>query len=377
MTPLLTALLLLAQDDGFKPIFDGTSLDGWVPQGGGKWSVEEGAILGLTGTGEYGWLCSAKTYGDFILEFDTKHEGTGNSGVQARSRIDEKGVMIGYQFDLDRTRPSSGRLYDEARRKLLQDVPDDPISRGAFKAEDWNKVTIRCEGDRLRSWINQVPIVDYVDSVDLEGLVALQVHSGRDVKVRFRNVRIKDLGRRKWKPLFNGKTFEGWHPIGKGEWSIADGVITGRHAKAEKEFGHMVTDAVHRDFSVRLQFRSLEGDSGFYFRSEEKGALGMAGLQAQIHPKSDAGGLYCSDGRGWVLQPKKEDVAKGFKPGEWNSMTVSARGTRVAVNLNDWRTAELLKDERGRLEGRFALQLHGDQDLHVQFREIQILGDPE
>lgn len=377
MIPLLTALFLLVQDDGFKPIFDGKSLEGWVPQGGGKWSVEEGTILGVTGTGEYGWLCSAKTYGDFILEFEAKHEGTGNSGVQARSRLDEKGVMIGYQFDLDRTRPSSGRLYDEARRKLLQDVPNDPAARGAFKGDDWNKVTIRCEGDHLRSWINQVPIVDYVDSVDLEGIVALQVHSGKDVKVRFRNLRVKDLGRRKWKPIFDGKTFTGWHPIGKGEWSIADGVITGRHAKGEKEFGHRVTDRVYGDFTVRLQFKSVEGDSGFYFRSDEKGALGMAGLQAQIEPKNDVGGLYCSDGRGWVLQPKKEDVAKGFKPGEWNSMTISARGRRVAVNVNDWRTAELLNDEKGRLEGRFALQLHGSQDLHVLFKGIEVLGDPE
>lgn len=377
MIALLTALALLAQDEGYKPLFDGNSLDGWVVQGGGKWSVEEGTILGVTGTGEYGWLCSAKTYGDFILEFEVRHEGTGNSGVQVRSRLDEKGVMIGYQFDLDRTRPSSGRLYDEARRKLLQDVPDDPVSRGAFKAEEWNKIVIRCEADRLRSWVNGKPIVDWIDSVDVVGILALQVHSGKDVKVRFRNLRIRELGRRKWKPLFDGKTFEGWHPIGKGEWSIADGVITGRHAKAEKEFGHMATDRVYGDFTVRLQFKSLEGDSGFYFRSEEKGALGMAGVQAQIHPKSDAGGLYDSDGRGWVLQPKKEEVARAFKPGEWNDLTVSARGTRITVHLNGWRTAALPNDEKGRLEGRFGLQLHGSQDLHVQFRAIEILGEPE
>lgn len=377
MIPLLTSVLLLAGQEGFTPIFDGKSLDGWAPQGGGRWSVEDGTILGVTGDGSYGWLCTKKTYGDFILEFEAKHEANGNSGIQVRSRIDEKGVMIGAQFDLDRTRPSSGRLYDEARRLLLQDVPDDPISRKAFKGDDWNLIVIRCEGDRLRSWVNKIPIVDYIDSVDLDGILAFQVHSGKDVKVRFRNVRIKDLGRRTWKPLLNGKTFEGWHPIGKGDWSIADGVITGRHAKAEKEFGHLVTDAIHRDFTVRLQFRSLEGDSGFYFRSDEKGALGMAGLQGQIEPKNDVGGLYDSDGRGWVAKPKKETVAKAFKPGEWNAMTISAHGTRIALNVNDWRIAELLHDEKGRLEGHFGLQLHGGQDLNVQFRAIEILGDPE
>jgi len=116
---LMMALLLLAsQEDGFTPLFDGKSLEGWVSQGGGTWSVEDGTILGETGDGTYGWLCTKKSYGDFILEFEAKHEANGNSGIQVRSRIDEKGVMIGYQFDLDRTRPSSGRLYDEARRLL-------------------------------------------------------------------------------------------------------------------------------------------------------------------------------------------------------------------------------------------------------------------
>src|SRR5438874_509558 len=110
-------------EDGWNSLFDGKTLNGWVARGGGVFSVDQGAILGLTGSGAYGWLCSEKSYGDFILEVDAKVEGTGNSGVQVRSRIDAKDLMTGYQFDLDRTRPSSGRLYDEARRKLLQDVP--------------------------------------------------------------------------------------------------------------------------------------------------------------------------------------------------------------------------------------------------------------
>jgi hypothetical protein len=369
----------VSQDNGFQSLFDGKTLAGWSPRGGGKWKVDDGTILGETGDGKYGWLCSEKTYGDFILEFEVKPEGNGNSGIQVRSRIDDKELMVGYQFDLDRTRPSTGRLYDEARRLLLQDVPDNPIQRGAFKGDDWNKIRVSCEGDHLRSWVNNVAIADWIDSMDLEGILAFQVHSGlKDpVKMRFRNVRIRELGRRTWKPIFDGKTTSGWHPSGKGEWSIADGVITGRHAKSEKEFGHLVSDVVYRDFTVRLQFRSLEGDSGFYFRSEEKGELGMAGLQAQIEPKNDVGGLYDSDGRGWVSRPKPEEVAKRFKPGEWNDLTVSARGTRITVHLNGWKISELPKDEKGRVEGRFGLQLHGSQALNVQFRAIEILSDPE
>ena len=57
-----------------------------------------------------------------------------------------------------------------------------------------------------------------------------------------------------WKPLWDGKTLDGWHVIGKGEWKVSDGAIRGTHAKEEKEFSHLVTDKVYRDFTVRLKY---------------------------------------------------------------------------------------------------------------------------
>jgi hypothetical protein len=183
---------------GFQSIFDGKTLTGWVPRGGGKFSVDQGTILCETGDGRYGWLCTEKKYGDFELEVETNVEGLGNSGIQVRSAIDDKDLMVGYQFDIDRTRPSTGRLYDEGRRQLLQDVPLNPAARNALKAGEWNRIRIVCFGDRLRSWVNGVPIVDFVDSMDHEGIIALQVHSGKTpVRIRFRNLRIKELGGRK------------------------------------------------------------------------------------------------------------------------------------------------------------------------------------
>lgn len=362
-----------AQDDGFAPLFDGKSLDGWRPVGEGLFRVDQGTILGETGKGGYGWLCTAKTYGDFVLELEVKVEGTGNSGIQVRSRVDEKGTMIGYQFDVDRTRPSSGRLYDEARRKLLQDVPDRPECRNALKPADWNAIRLECRGDHLRSWVNGVAIADYVDSLDLEGIIALQVHSGKDVRVRWRNLRIRDLGRRAWKPLWDGKSLAGWREIGKGNWTVEEGAIVGRHARGEGEFGHLVSEGSYRDFTVRLKYKALRGNSGFYFRVEEKGFSGVSGLQAEIDPLQDAGGLYETNGRAWVVKPRPEDVARWARREDWNEMTVSARGTRIVVHVNGWKTAELLDDAKGRREGKIALQLHGSQDVLVLFKDIEIL----
>ena len=163
----------------------------------------------------------------------------------------------------------------------------------------------------------------------------------------------------KWQPLWDGQTLQGWHPIGKGEWKIENGAIHGTHQKSEKEYSHLVTDKVYQDFTVRLKFKDLKGNSGLYFRLEEKGFSGVSGFQAEMDPKVDVGGLYETNGRSWVSQPKAEDVKKWYKPGEWNEMTVIAHGTHIIVTVNGQKTAELPDDVKGRAEGKLALQMHG------------------
>ena|ERR1044071_5872099 len=174
-----------------------------------------------------------------------------------------------------------------------------------------------------------------------------------------------------WRPLWDGKTFTGWHVIGKGSWKVEDGAIHGVNGKAEKEFGHLVTDRTFKDFTVRLKFRAMKGNSGLYFRVEEKGYSGVSGFQAEIDAQRDVGGLYETNGRAWVSQPREEDVKKWFKPGEWNEMTVSAKGGHIVVHVNGQKSAEL-PDDPGRREGKFALQVHAGQDVDVWFKEIEI-----
>lgn len=174
-----------------------------------------------------------------------------------------------------------------------------------------------------------------------------------------------------WQRLWDGKTFAGWHVIGKGNWEIVDGAIHATHSKEEKEFSHLVTDRIYKDFTARLKFKALKGNSGFYFRIEEKGASGVSGFQAEIDAKNDVGGLYETNGRAWVVKPAPDDVKKWFKPGEWNEMTVSARGGDVIVTVNGMKTAELTNDT-GRAEGHIALQVHGSMDCDVWFKDIQI-----
>ena len=175
-----------------------------------------------------------------------------------------------------------------------------------------------------------------------------------------------------WKPLWDGKTFDGWHKIGVGDWTIEEGAIVGRKKASEREFGHLVTDAVFKNFTVRLKFKALQGNSGLYFRIEDKGASGVSGFQAEIDPTKDTGGLYETNGRAWVVQPKPEDVKGWFKPNEWNEMDVTADGRRIVVHVNGVKTADLA-DDPGRTEGHLALQLHGGNDMLVMFKDIAIL----
>jgi hypothetical protein len=213
-----------ADEEGFKPLFDGKSLTGFKQHGGqAKYSVEDGAVVGrAVPNTPNSFLCTQKEYGDFILEVEFKVSPGLNSGIQIRSQVFEKEMEIefedteegkvvkkkrkipadrvhGYQVEIDpSSRAFSGAIYDEARRgRFLADLKDNEAARNAFKQNEWNKFRIECKGDSIKTWINGVPAVDLKDNMTLKGLIALQVHGvgakTDPLEVRWRNIRIKEL----------------------------------------------------------------------------------------------------------------------------------------------------------------------------------------
>ena len=115
----------------------------------------------------------------------------------------------------------------------------------------------------------------------------------------------------KWVKLFDGKTLQGWHTIPGGEWKAENGTIIGVNDHTDERHGLLVTDKEFDDFELELQFKSVKGNSGLYFRVDETGGMeGVNGLQAEIHPEEYIGGLYETGGRAWVSQPNPEDVKK-------------------------------------------------------------------
>ena len=60
--------LALAENNDFKTLFDGKTLNGWSPAPGGKWVVKDGAIVGTSPKTErrHGMLLTDKQFTDFV-----------------------------------------------------------------------------------------------------------------------------------------------------------------------------------------------------------------------------------------------------------------------------------------------------------------------
>ena len=75
-----------------------------------------------------------------------------------------------------------------------------------------------------------------------------------------------------WKPLFDGKTLEGWEALPGGEWSVIGGAIAGTQEKSEKRHGMLISKNQYSDFEIKLRYKAIKGNSGFYFRVEKSGS---------------------------------------------------------------------------------------------------------
>ena len=184
-------------------IFDGKTLTGWeIPAAEQKWwKVEDGKIVGGSMTEKVPlntFLGSAKSYSNFDLRFKvklTQGEGFTNSGIQVRSSRSKDGHMSGYQVDAGKG--YWGTIWDEARRNKKLTTPVDEKALAA-KVEDfgWNEYRILCEGPRIRTWINGVLAIDYVEkdpAIPLGGLIGFQAHSGGKFLVEFKDITIEAL----------------------------------------------------------------------------------------------------------------------------------------------------------------------------------------
>jgi Domain of Unknown Function (DUF1080) len=183
------------------PLFDGKTFAGWEGDTAKTWRIEDGALVGGSLTEKVPhneFLATTKQYGNFELRLKFKLAGTDgqiNAGVQIRSqRIANHFEMIGYQADLGEG--YYGSLYDESRRKKILAAADKEAVAKVLKLNDWNDYRIRCEGRRIRLWINDVQTVDYTEpdeALEQTGHIAVQIHGGGKAEVRYKDLVIEEL----------------------------------------------------------------------------------------------------------------------------------------------------------------------------------------
>jgi len=191
-----------ADDQDFSPLFDGKSFAGW--EGNLKvFRIEDGAIVAGSlkekiPNNEF--LCTEQQFGDFELRLKAKLVGEGkNAGIQFRSqRIPDHHEVKGYQCDIGemRGRLIWGWIYDESRRKKFLAESDDKETKRAFKPNDWNELVIRCEGNRIQTWLNGYQTVDYTEKekgIESKGIIGLQIHSGPPTEAWYKDIVIRDL----------------------------------------------------------------------------------------------------------------------------------------------------------------------------------------
>ena len=198
-------------EDGWKSLFDGKSLDGWIQKNGtATYRVEDGTIVGQTTLGSpNSFLCTEDDYGDFELEFEVMlFNDELNSGVQIRSNTkepeggEEFGRVNGPQVEIEASGAEgtqSGLIYGEACGGWMSPDAESKHFK-AFKDGEWNSYRIVAKGPRIQTWINGEPIEDLVDQEKYEthpkGFIGLQVHGVGDkgpFEVAWRNIRIKVL----------------------------------------------------------------------------------------------------------------------------------------------------------------------------------------
>jgi len=181
----------------------------------------------------------------------------------------------------------------------------------------------------------------------------------------------KDGSSSTWKSLFDGETLKGWHHVGDGKWVVEDGAIVGKTQKAAKLYGLLVSDETYRNVRVKFSFKSLEGNSGFYVRGHIKPPDRAHGLQVEVDPRNNTGGIYESYGRAWVSKPDAGKVKAAYKLDQWNEMEILADGGHIVTWLNGTKIAELKNDPVVE-PGHLVMQMHSGNKLMVMFKDIRI-----
>lgn len=176
-----------------QTLFNGKDLTGWKIYGTEKWYVEKGLLVCESGPDkEYGYLGTEQKFKDFELTLEFKQEANGNSGVFFHSSI-EGTKIAGWQAEVAPPGSSTGGIYESYGRGWL--IKPAPEKDKALKMGEWNKMTVKVVGNVVTTFVNGTQMITLDDAKigEKDGCIALQIHSGGGIKVKWRKIKIKQL----------------------------------------------------------------------------------------------------------------------------------------------------------------------------------------
>ena len=174
-------------------LFNGKNLNGWKIYGTEKWYVNNGELICESGPEKkYGYLATEKFYKDYILELEFFQESDGNSGVFFRSTI-EGTIITGWQVEVAPPGLHSGGIYESYGRGWL--IKPDSKYDDIVRMGEWNNMKIKVYKNEVTTWINNQEIINLFDEKigKANGSIALQIHDGGGIKVRWKNIMLTKL----------------------------------------------------------------------------------------------------------------------------------------------------------------------------------------
>jgi len=176
-----------------ESLFNGKNLEGWNIHGTELWYVDHGLLVCESGPDKaYGYLSTTKYYDDFELTLEFKQEADGNSGIFIRSTVEGTKVS-GWQVEVAPPGSNSGGVYESYGRGWL--IKPTKEKDKALKMGDWNQMRIRVVGNQIDTWLNGTEMISLNDGKigQGKGSIALQIHDGGGIKVRWKNLQVISL----------------------------------------------------------------------------------------------------------------------------------------------------------------------------------------
>jgi hypothetical protein len=332
---------VIAEEEDFKPLFNGKDLSGWVPcnVAADTFSVKDGMVV-TTGL-PIGVMRSEKMYENFVLELDWRHmKEAGNSGIfiwgeglpapgvpYARG-IEVQILDLGYAKNQGVNEwftthgdifPIWGATMTPTGKVAKSGVRSFPVKEVTLPSPEWNHYRVECNDGEIKLSVNGELVTTGKDCNPRKGFICLESEGS---ECHFKNIRIKELPSTNaseaqtarayegFVPLFNGKDMAGWKTDDAAAWS-SDGVVykatageafKGKNLVSEKEFGDFV-------FCVDLRLTDKTAPANF--------AIGVRGMQVPLG-SSDA-----------------SEALANLDPNGWHRFFITVKGNKISVESAD------------------------------------------